>query len=596
MNEPIRDPRMGTTFGHYRILGLLDRAGVGQTHRAVDTNSDQMVALTLLPPTARRERLDHELRIVAGLTEPHIRPLHEWGRISGICYVATKFVSGETLQSRVATFGPIEPARAVAIVEQIASALDAAHAARLTHRDVRPCNVLVADDGAAYLLCLGVSDAVPRASDPNSYAYMAPEHFREQRLTNRADVYSLAGVLADMLTGERPFPGARTARQVIQAQLTGAPPRPSQSRPHAIPAAFDAVIARAMAKNPGHRYPTAGDLARAARDALPDLGAAPTGVAQRPRPAGPAEPVVLPTWVAPRPAWRRPKVLAAAAAVLLVLVGAVLGGRALTGGHAAGSSVSSTAQSGDYQREVLPFSGLTGPEGVAVDSAGGVYVSNIDNDRVMKLTPGAPDQSVLAFSTLKEPYGLAVDGSGNVYVGDTDNDRVLELAVGASAQRVLPFTGLKRPMGLAVDVSGTVYVVDSGNDRVVKLAAGSTEQKVLGFQGLERPKGIAIDSGGNLYIADTGNNRVVKLAEGSGEQTVLPFTGLKDPSGLATDTAGSLYLTDGPRVLKLSAGASVQTVLPDHGLGNAHGVVVDAAGNVYVTDYGNDQVVKLAAG
>ncbi|MGH3541663.1 MAG: serine/threonine-protein kinase PknD [Mycobacterium sp.] len=610
MGEQPDDARVGTQFGRYEIRALLGQAGVGQLYEAIDAANDRMVALRLLPPNLDRQRFFGELRIVAGLTEPHIIPLLDWGEIDGVHYAATRLVPGETLRSLVATFGPIDPARAVAIIEQVAAALDAAHAERLIHRDVKPENILVAGDGVAYLLGFGFADPALTAPGPTAgaYAYMAPERFDDEPLTNRVDVYSLACVLTEILTGDSPLPGATTVGQVIKAHLTAAPPKPSLLRPHVISPRFDAVIARGMAKNPQHRFATAGDLARAARDALEAAqDDSPTMVRRASDP--------VPQHVRDRlsdsvpdlgfypaeftgPAWRSWKLvwLAIGLAVLLVLAAAgIVVWRVASSGSADQPSGSTTAAPTTYRPTVLPFTGLTGPEGVAVDAAGSVYVTNIDNDRVMKLAAGSTSQTVLPFTSLKEPYGLAVDTDGGVYVADTDNDRVMKLAAGSTNQTMLPFTGLTRPQGLAVDAANGVYVADTPNNRVVKLAAGSPGQTVLPFTDLERPKGVAVDSAGSVYVADTGNNRVLKLAAGSSGQTVLPFTGLKDPSGLAADAAGDIYLTDGSRIVRLTAGSTKQTVLPVTDLGYTRGVAVGADGDVYVTDYGNDQVVQLVA-
>ncbi|BBY06869.1 serine/threonine-protein kinase PknD [Mycobacterium noviomagense] len=625
MADELDDRRVGTRLGRYEVRALLAQTGVGRLYQALDTANNRTVALTLLPPGVDRQRFVTELAIVARTTDPHLIPVHDWGEIDGVCYVATPLTRGETLRSLLSTFGPMSPQRAVAIVGQVAAALDAARAHRLIHRDVRPENILVTDDDVAYLLGFGVADPELCAQRPTagSYAYTAPERFDNALPSTRADVYSLACVLTELLTGDRPYPAATTVGQVIKAHLTAAPPKPSLVRPQAVSPRFDAVIARGMAKNPQHRYATAGDLAHAAREAL-----SADAVAEQPTMVGRASDFAAvaakrrpPQCVSEQvpeadpyadshqdfysesyadevaePTWQRSALLTLALAVMVVLVlaaaGIVVWRLAATHGQLPGSTKPAPTA---YRATILPFTGLTGPEGVAVDAVGSVYVSNIENDRVVKLPPDSTRQTVLPFINLKEPYGLAVDKDGGVYVGDTDNDRVVKLAAGSTSQTVLPFNGLKRPEGLAVGKDGSVYVVDTGNDRVVQLAAGSTTQTVLPFSDLERPKGVAVDKDGSVYVADTGNNRVLKLATGSTSQTVLPFTSLRDPSGLAVDQSNSLYVTDGSRVVRLNAGATKQVVLPVPQLNYTHGVAVDGAGNIYVSDYGNDQVVKLVA-
>lgn len=167
--------------------------------------------------------------------------------------------------------GPLAPPRAVAIVRQIGSALDAAHAAGATHRDVKPENILVSADDFAYLVDFGIASATTDekltqlGNTVGTLYYMAPERFSESHATYRADIYALTCVLYECLTGSPPYQGDQLS--VMGAHINQAIPRPSTVRP-GIPVAFDAVIARGMAKNPEDRYVTCGDLSAAAHAAL----------------------------------------------------------------------------------------------------------------------------------------------------------------------------------------------------------------------------------------------------------------------------------------------------------------------------------------
>jgi DNA-binding beta-propeller fold protein YncE/uncharacterized RDD family membrane protein YckC len=279
---------------------------------------------------------------------------------------------------------------------------------------------------------------------------------------------------------------------------------------------------------------------------------------------------------------RTPWIIGGAAAVLVWIVTVVA---VVFTGH----------QSAAPRQVVLPFTGLDQPEGVAVDSAGNIYVSDVSNNRVLKLAAGSSTQNVLPFTGLNGLAGVTVDSAGNVYVAEPEGNRVLKLAAGSSTQAVLPFTGLNDPAGVAVDSAGNIYVTDFHNNRVLKLAAGSSTQNVLPFTGLNGPAGVTVDSAGNVYVAEPEGNRVVKLAAGSSTQAALPFTGLNDPAGVAVDSAGTVYVADrgNNRVLKLAAGSTTPTSL--QGV-TASGVAVDNTGNLYVADQGNNRVVKLAAG
>ena len=260
--------------------------------------------------------------------------------------------------------------------------------------------------------------------------------------------------------------------------------------------------------------------------------------------------------------------------------------------------------------QTLPFTGLNRPYGVAVDAAGSVYVTEENNNRVVKLAAGSTTQSVLPFTGLNHPRGVAVDAVGDMYVVDNGNNRVVELAAGSTTESVLPFTGLNEPIDVVVDTAGNLYVTDENNDRVLKLAPGSSIPTVLPFSGLG-PWGVAVDTAGNLYVTDSNKNRVLELAPGSTSQSVLPFNSLNQPRGVAVDAAGDLYVVDGlnNRVLKLVAGSSTQSVLGREyflwlpplgkwftGLTSPCGVAVDSAGNLYVTDTPNNRVLKLPAG
>jgi serine/threonine protein kinase len=266
----------GTPFGRYRLVELLGRGGMGEVWRAYDTGTHRVVALKVLAAHLHddviyQERFRREARAAAGLDEPHVVPIHDFGEIDGRLYVTMRLLKGDDLQELIAG-GPLEPARAVWIVEQIASALHAAHTIGLVHRDIKPSNIVVAEDDFAYLIDFGIAQAegdsrlTHTGTTIGTWAYMAPERFASGSADARADIYALACVLHEALTGQLPFPNASNA-ELIVAHLRHPPPRPSAVRP-GIPTAMDGVIAVGMAKEPGSRYATTKDLARAAKAAL----------------------------------------------------------------------------------------------------------------------------------------------------------------------------------------------------------------------------------------------------------------------------------------------------------------------------------------
>ncbi|MBV9515815.1 MAG: protein kinase [Mycobacteriaceae bacterium] len=266
----------GTPFGRYRLVELLGRGGMGEVWRAFDPDMNRVVALKVLPPNFAddkvfQERFRREARSAAGLDEPHVVPIYEFGEIEGRLYVTMRLIHGQDLQVLLEG-GPLQPARAVGIVEQIAFALDAAHGIGLVHRDVKPSNILVADHDFAYLIDFGIARAAGETgltsagSTVGTWAYMAPERFRTGVADASADTYALTCVLYQSLTGELPFP-ATSLEQIAVAHMMQPPPKPSLLR-HEVPATMDEVIATGMAKEPDQRYSTTKQLAWAARGAL----------------------------------------------------------------------------------------------------------------------------------------------------------------------------------------------------------------------------------------------------------------------------------------------------------------------------------------
>ncbi len=283
MAETARGTRTGSHFGPYYLKRLLGSGGMGEVYEAEHTVKQWTVAVKLLSAAVSqdpvfRKRMQREARLAGRLQEPHVLPIHDYGEIDGQLFIEMRLVPGTDLDELLKRFGPLAPPRAVAIVHQIALALGAAHAAGVMHRDIKPQNILVTPDDFAYLVDFGIASATTDerltqlGTAVGTWKYMAPERFTDAEVTYRADIYALACVLHECLTGVPPY-RADSAGMLINAHLHAPIPQASRFRP-GIPQAFDDVIARGMAKNPQDRYASAGDLALAAHQALstPDQG------------------------------------------------------------------------------------------------------------------------------------------------------------------------------------------------------------------------------------------------------------------------------------------------------------------------------------
>jgi serine/threonine-protein kinase len=304
-------------FGPYHLIRALGHGGMGEVYEAEHTVKGWTVAVKLMSESVSsdpvfRERMKREARIAGRLQEPHVVPIHDYGEIDGQMFLEMRLIEGTDLDTVLKRFGPLTPPRAVAIITQIASALDAAHAAEVMHRDVKPPNILVTRDDFAYLVDFGIASAATdekltqKGTAVGTWKYMAPERFTNDKVTYRADIYSLACVLYECLTGGPPYP-SDSAGVLISAHMMDPIPRPSASR-SGIPRSFDAVIARGMAKRPQDRYASAGDLARDAHEALstPDQNRAETILRRSQESALPGRLVNPPTVQHPRPPYSAP--------------------------------------------------------------------------------------------------------------------------------------------------------------------------------------------------------------------------------------------------------------------------------------------------
>ena len=274
--------RAGSLLAGYRLEAPVGKGGMAVVFRARDERLNRPVALKILAPglasdSEFRRRFIGESRAAAAVDDPHIIPVYEAGEADGVLFIAMRFVRGGDLRMVLDREGTLSPARVAGFISPVASALDAAHAAGLVHRDVKPGNILVdtrtGRPDHVYLSDFGVSKgAIPAGHLTGTGIfigtpdYSAPEQIQGLAVDGRADQYALACVAYHLLTGTVPF-DRPNAMALMMAHVSAPPPSLAARRPD-LPAAADQVLAKAMAKLPEQRYESCGDFADALRDAF----------------------------------------------------------------------------------------------------------------------------------------------------------------------------------------------------------------------------------------------------------------------------------------------------------------------------------------
>jgi serine/threonine protein kinase len=267
----------GTVLAGFRVRSLIGEGAMGAVYLAEDLSGTQRIALKVLDPELARDerfrqRFLRESQVASSLDHPTIVTTFASGDEGGVLYLAMEYVDGVDLRELLRRDGALAPERTIALLAQVASALDAAHAEGLVHRDVKPGNILVAteaDGEHAYVCDFGLARHVSSVSSltgergfVGTIDYVPPEQIEGGTIDARADVYSLGCVLFQCLAGERPF-DRESELSVVFAHLNEPPPRLTDLRPE-LPEAFDDVFATALAKDRDERYSTCGELMAAA--------------------------------------------------------------------------------------------------------------------------------------------------------------------------------------------------------------------------------------------------------------------------------------------------------------------------------------------
>jgi serine/threonine protein kinase len=416
----------GSTFGGYRIERTLGHGGMGIVYLATELRLDRQVALKVIraelaSDESFRARFRSEWRTAASVEHPRVVTVFGAGEGDGLLYVAMRFVRGSDLGRLISADGALAPEDSAILIAQVGEGLDAVHTAGLVHRDVKPANVIIGEgtEHDAYLTDFGLAKAMAATTGLTTTGqvigtvdYMAPEQIEGRRVDARTDVYALGCVLFWAVTGRVPF-AERESSAKMWAHLNEAPPSTDGNRA----AVLDPVISRAMAKDPADRYPSAGDLGRAALAATrgeavtePEHTVGAGEAAPLPETVRLSrDPSIPPTDPLPRPRRRR---LITVLLVLLVVAG--LGAAALIevprlsdgSGSAAPSSTTVPSLSGqalDVAEQQLDTLGLHSSE-----EGGGLFGVVVPADWVVCQTSPGPGSVVRPGSTVR----LQIDRPG----------------------------------------------------------------------------------------------------------------------------------------------------------------------------------------
>jgi YVTN family beta-propeller protein len=282
----VHELREGEVFAGHRIDALGGRGGMGIVYRATHIKLERTVALKVISPELAadegfRQRFQREAQLAASIDNPNVIEIYDADESDGLLYITMRWVQGTDLGRMLEQQGRLNPESAVRIVSEVAYALDAAHARGLVHRDIKPANILIADrDGHVYLTDFGLTREAGEGGGGltrtgmfvGTTDYAAPEQIKGDRVDARTDVYALGCVLVQAVTGRVPY-DRDSEMSKMWAHVNDAPPRMRERVPD-VPETLDEVVARALAKDPEDRFPSAGDLARAAGAAIQDRSVA----------------------------------------------------------------------------------------------------------------------------------------------------------------------------------------------------------------------------------------------------------------------------------------------------------------------------------
>ena len=561
--------RQGSVVAGYRLEAQVGAGGMAVVFRARDERLGRLVALKLLAPglaadAAFRQRFIRESRAAAAVDDPHIIPVYDAGEAGGVLFLAMRYVPGGDARSLLARSGPLPSARAAAIISPVASALDAAHAAGLVHRDVKPANMLVDvrpdRPDHVYLSDFGLSKGALSSAGLTGAGYFlgtanyaAPEQIQGEGVDGRADQYALACAAFELLAGEAPFQRDH-GMAVLLAHLSQPPPSVATRRP-GLPSAADEVFARALAKAPHDRYASCLQFADALRDALGlaayhsgsgDARAAdPPAVGHHGTEAGwPAAPAAL-------------SAASAAATATSSTPGQALGGPGPVARNAFGPTVTGHGPVFGQGQEAPPVRrrrgrrpGLAALAGISIVAAGGVAAAVI-----LASSPTNGSASVRGHESASSSAHVSPGSRGQ---GSTSSPGQVPARYELAGTLADPYPGTLGVLSVAfspdgktlatADNNGSTYLWDVATGARTE-ALGALDASLNGVHSVAfSPDGQMLATGngtGSTYLWDvaTGTRTAVLIGPHSLEVLSLAFS----PDGkmlVVGDASGSIYLWD----------------------------------------------------
>ena len=630
---------------------------MGIVYRATQVALGRPVALKLIAANfagdrSFRERFKREWETAASIDHPNVIPVYEAGEAEEHLFIAMRYVEGLDLANLLAREQLLDPERAVRIIAQVAAALDAAHARGLVHRDVKPANVLIGAEEHVYLTDFGLTkhasqDALTKTGlFVGSVDYAAPEQIRGEQMDARTDVYSLGCVLYQTLTKRLPYDKDADVAKMY-AHISAPPPVVTEARPDA-PPALDAVIEKAMAKEPEDRYASAGELARAAQAAIVE-GSAPSTSRSHKKPRSGQDRIVKGSDPSKERGVNRRRKLAIGIGLPTVLVaGLAAAGLAASGVIGGGDDPEprvTVTPTPTVEATVPPESTVTqgttepkvvasvkvgkGPDGVAV-SGGKVFVANQQGGTLTVIDPETDEAVGEPLDAGTRPDGI-VAGKGVVWLASAGSDAVQRFQVNGEVVPTAKVPVGNRPEAISLGkqlvwvanlndnsvnridraspaIVGTpigvgskpagifvgrrfVWVTNSGDDTVTRIDPSTAQVVGDPISVGVKPRGV-IETAEAAWIANAGDGTVTRLDRKTGEELGTTKVG-RDPRQLAF-SQGFVWVTN-------NDDNTVTRLDPKTGriVGNAIAVgskpigIAAGAGSIWVANHGDDTLTRI---